>query len=113
MNKTERIIIVILLYIVSLSNLATPVSYAAQIAVAKLPPPASNKIAPPASPPNFHQPDSGNVLGASTSLLIIGSQDSDTQNSASKRVPIRMQELAKKVYQTDEDVTLAVTDTDN
>ena len=117
MKKAERIISVVLLFIISLSNLATPVSYAAQIAVAKIPPPASNKIAPPGSSPSFNQPDSGSVLGASTSLFEIGTQSLNevdgTLGSAGKRIPIRMQQLAKRVYQTDENVDLAVTNPDN
>src|SRR5579862_9427159 len=113
MKKTERVITIIMLYIISLSNLATPVSYAARIGVVKLPQPVSNNIALHVPPPPFHQPDSGSVLGASRSLLTIGSGASDTQNSASRRVPIRIQQLQKKVYQTDEDVMLAVTNPDN
>src|SRR5437764_6046591 len=101
MKKTERVISFILLCIISLSNMAAPVSYAAQLETAKLPVAKdqnSNKLVPR---PNFSQPDKGSVLGSSTSLLTVGTQQPlDLQEgnagSAHKRIPIRMQELAKK-----------------
>ncbi len=103
-----------MLLAISLSNMATPVSYAAQLEISSFPktPAKSANQNTPAAQPKFHQPDKGSVLGDSTSLLVVGS-GTDTQNSASKRVPIRMQQLSKKVYQTNEDVTLAVTNPDN
>jgi murein DD-endopeptidase MepM/ murein hydrolase activator NlpD len=115
MKRIERIIVVIMLAVISLSNLATPVSYAAEIGVSKIPAPTKqdNSVA---TPSKFKQPDTGSVLGASTSVLKIGTQslnESGTQDSANRILPIRMQQLEKRVYQTDEDVTLAITNPDN
>ena len=117
MKKTERGISIFLLLIISLSNLAVPISYAAQVIPSSSPSPPSSALttvpSTPASPPKFHPPDSGSVLGDSTSLFIIGTQGDDNQTSASQRIPLRMQQLTKKVYQTDEDVTLTVTNPDD
>src|ERR1700722_7453064 len=114
MKRRERIITIIMLLVISLSNVAVPVSDAAQLEVSSFPKTATKSADQntPASPQKFHQPAHGSVLGDSTSLLVVGS-GTDTQNSASKRVPIRMQQLPKKVYQTNEDVTLAVTNPDD
>jgi len=114
MKKTERIITIILLFVIGLSNFATPVSYAAQLEISSLPKTATKSATQNilAASPKFRQPDTGSVLGDSTSLFEIGTQEAN-QTSASQRVPIRMQQLPKKVYQTDEDVTLAVSNPDN
>jgi len=115
-NKTKKFLAIILLFITSLSNLATPVSYAAQSVVASLPPPAKPLPNTPTPTPSWEQ-NTGSVLGDSTSLLTVNAPSSGevdgTLGSASRRVPIRMQELAQKVYQTDEDVVLGVTNPDN
>jgi len=115
MKKTERIITIIMLLVISLSNVAAPVSYAAELVSSSSAQqtPSYKGPTPLAPRPAFHQPDTGSVLGDSTSLFVIGSGGSDTQNSASKRIPLRMQQLPKKVYQTDEDVQLAVTNPDD
>jgi murein DD-endopeptidase MepM/ murein hydrolase activator NlpD len=106
-KNAQRLISIVLLVILGLSNLVVPISYAAQSVVAKLPANHSPNLT---SLPPLNLPEQGSVLGSSTSLLAVGTQESDTQASASKWMPIRMERLAKKVYQTDEDVTLAVSD---
>src|SRR6185437_2711703 len=101
----------ILLSIILLSNITTPVSYAAETVVASSSSNSTpvNHSLPPAPRSKFHQPASGSVLGASTSLFEIGTQslgeEQGTVGSANKNMPIRMQALAKKVYQTNENVT--------
>src|SRR6185437_9659728 len=111
MKKFERVISVIMLCVISLSNVATPAVYAAQIAVANFSIPGTRtdkrKFAPT---PKFSMSDTGSVLAASTSILSVGTgpsldlQDSNSM-SANKRIPIQMQQLTKKVFRTDEDVT--------
>jgi murein DD-endopeptidase MepM/ murein hydrolase activator NlpD len=102
-----------MLCIISLSNMATPVAYASQVVVSKLPPPPQNHDTSPVPPPDISQPDSESVLGTSTSLLTVMTGEAQTQGSAAKRIPIRMEQLAKKVYQTSEDVNVTVINPDN
>ena len=113
MKKTERIIIVILLFIISLSNVSAPVSYAAELTVAKLPISGTQQTKKnPVAPSKLPQAETQSVLGTSTSLLEVGAGNT-LQSSAAKRIPIRVQQLTKKVYQTNEPVTVAVTNPDN
>jgi murein DD-endopeptidase MepM/ murein hydrolase activator NlpD len=119
MKKTERIITTILLFVICLSNVATPVAYAAELGKFYYEAHSSSlqdlsSIAPE-SP--VLQPDQGRVLGSSTSLLTIGAPQPDfgssNGNSAFQQIPIRMEQLAKQVYRTDEDVALSVLNPDN
>src|ERR1700722_15342860 len=112
MKRIERTLSIILLVIISFSNVSPAIAYDAQTVVAKIPPPAKSSTTPIA-PPKFKQPAGGSVLGASTSLLTVGSGVTDIQQSASKRVPIRVEQLGKKVYQTNEAVTVSVINPDN
>jgi murein DD-endopeptidase MepM/ murein hydrolase activator NlpD len=117
MRRVERAIYIMLLCIFCLSTVAPPISYAAQL----LPPPTTPSVnanlldtAPTKPVPQTKFDENGSVFGASTSFLAIGTgEDSNTEGSASKWIPIRMQQLTKKVYQTDEPVTLTVDNTDN
>jgi len=112
MKKYERIISIIMLLSIGLSNVSTPAAYAAQAVVAKIPKsPKASTI--PVVPPKFKQSDSGSVLGASTSLLTIGVGGTETQQSASKRIPLQVEQIPKKVYQTNEDVTISVINPDD
>ncbi len=112
MKRIEKTLSIIMLISIGLSNVSAPAAYAAQTVAAKIPPPAKSSTTP-VSPPKFKHPDSGSVLGASTSLLAVGSGMTNTQQSAVKRVPIRVQQLAQRVYQTDEAVTVSVVNPDN
>ena len=119
MKKYERIITIILLTIISFSNIGTPMAYAAQTGMISLPK-ANTQVnnTTPVVLPSFVQPQTGSVLGASTSLLQVGTQELDLQQqgnsgSAFQRTPIRMVAMAKKVYRTDEDVQLAVVNPDD
>ena len=113
MKRSKRFIAIFLLVVIVLPTLLTPVSYAAAIkgVAASSPPTSQPSTLAPAS--RLPLPGQGSVLGASTSLLTVGAQGADTQGSASRRIPIRVQQLPKRVYQTGEDITLAVTDPDN
>ena len=118
MKHYERVISFILLFIISLSNIAAPAAYAAELGKFHLKLPAApQQTNPLSSSSTLPQPDHGSVLGASTSLLTVGSQQLNLSqgnvSSAHKRIPVRMQQLTKKVYQTDEPVTIAVTNPDN
>ena len=114
MKKIERIISSILLVIILLSNISTPFAYAAESGDIhlKLPQPQIQS-ASLASASSLPQPGSGDVLGASSSLLSVGTASFASQNSAFKRTPIVMQTMAKKVYQIGEAVTVAVTNPDD
>jgi len=114
MKKYERIISFIMLFIVSLSQVSAPVAYAAELGKihVKLPTDGTqNNLPLPQTA--IPQPGQGSVLGVSTSLLAVGTQGVDTQQSASQRIPIRMEKMSKKVFRTDEPVTLAVSNPDN
>lgn len=119
MKKAERFISSILLLIITLSNIATPVAYAAQIMPTQTQQNnSSNDSATFAPNPKFHLPDTGSVLGASTSVFAIGTQSIDAEQagslaSAHKRIPAKMQKLEKKVFKTNEDILLAVVNPDN
>jgi murein DD-endopeptidase MepM/ murein hydrolase activator NlpD len=113
MKRSERIISTFFLVVIVLPNLLAPVSYAARPESTAASSSATFHSGAPSPAPRFPLPEQGSVLGASTSLLKVGAQGVDTQASASKRVPIRMQQLPKRVYQTNENVALAVSNPDN
>ncbi len=113
-----------MLFVISLSNVATPVVYAAQLGKIHLQLPHFHlpygnlyKSDVLTKAPDFYLPDHTSVLGASTTLFTVGTQKLDLRagnaGSAHQRIPIRVQQLEKKVYQTTEDVTFAVTNPDN
>lgn len=100
MKKYERIISIIMLCVISLSNLASPAADAAQIALPNTAIPGTDLSKTQfAVHPKFAV-DSGSVLAASTSILTVGTQSLDlrqeTAASANKRIPVQMQQLAKK-----------------
>ncbi len=112
--KGQRVVSSILLCIISLSNASIPISYAAQKSFSSTSSAVStHHSTTPTLPPAFQQPASGSVIGATPSLLAIGTESpTEAQGalgSASERIPIRVQRLAKRVYRTDENVTVAVT----
>ena len=119
MKQYEKIITSIMLAVISFSQVSTPVAYAAELGKlhVKLPGIESQmttKLAPPSKVP---QPDKGSVLGASTSLLAIGTQSlhaqQGTAGSASQQIPPRMVAMTKKVFKPDEPVTVSVINPDN
>jgi len=105
-----------MLAVISLSNVATPAAYAAQRLVVDFPAAQQSKGLSFAARPTF-EVDQGSVLGASTSLLTVGTQELDliegNGGSAYKRIAPRVEPLAKRVYRIDEDVQLAVVNPDN
>src|SRR6185437_7930509 len=97
MKKFERIISFILLAILSLSNVGTPVAYAAQAKLIHLKLDHTSPLDATGltSVPRFYLADnSRSVLGASTSLFTVGTQklDLDAGNNASahQRIPVRV-----------------------
>jgi len=68
MKSYERIITLIMLLVISLSNVVVPVSDAAQLEISSTPKTATNSASQntPVAPPKFHQSDKGSVLGDST-----------------------------------------------
>ena len=119
MRHAERIIAIMMLGVIGLSNIVVPVSYAAPLVKFhyKVPVsvPANTNSVAQASP--VLQPAEGSVLGASTSLLTVGTQPLDLQEGNSGeavvRIAPRMEQLAKKVYEANEDVILSVINPDD
>jgi len=114
MKRYERAISILLLFIISLSQVVTPAAYAAETGKfhVKLPIVGTQNNFP-VPQTDVPQPGEASVLGTSTSLLSIGTQAIDTQLSAAKRIPVRMKQLSQRVFKTDEPVNLAVSNPDN
>ncbi|HXC04990.1 MAG TPA: hypothetical protein VNZ86_09575, partial [Bacteroidia bacterium] len=97
MKKYERIISFIMLIVISISNVATPLAYAAPLAKFHLRLPSGNLYTSGqlTKAPDFYLPDHTSILGASTSLFTVGTQKLDLMagnaGSAHQRIPIRMQ----------------------
>ena len=77
MKIFERVISILMLFVISLSNVATPAAYAAEIILPNISIPGTNLSKTQFAPRPKFSIDTGSVLGASTSLLTVGTQELD------------------------------------